>query len=294
MAHQSEAAAYAAKHKQATTLLDNGKLRFERTGMEFPASVTTATLEGYVKGSFRRTIDKKKNDEYDFSAHEPHIVPHAARDARHFLFCKLTKKTLPRNCDDIDRHVKGRRFQFHVKEAEEKAQIRQEQQRKSRERRAKYAATPKDGAPKDGAHQGKKDEDKVMEEQDVLQGILSDEEPDVDNSGSPEEDEPMMDEDEGPKKKEAMVMSRSPSIKKQRKGASSKAQGSGDTTMFSRQQEPSPRKRGRKRRNAPVESMNEETQDQPAAAVSGGKRRVKAMIPKKVRQARQRRRIQTT
>lgn len=149
-AASSEATAFAAAHPDACELTDAGKVRFTLTGMEFPPSATSVLLQSYLHGkAVRRTLVQQRNAAYDFDAHLPHIAPHAQRNKAHFLWCRLTDRTLPRDCDVVRAHVEGRRFKAAVKKVEEKEKemerIREGRLVKEGKRKAWNLANGKDG-----------------------------------------------------------------------------------------------------------------------------------------------------
>ncbi|CAN8063080.1 unnamed protein product [Agarophyton chilense] len=174
MMPKSDVVRYAGQHPSTTTLLPSGKLRFTQTGMEFPAHADTKTLKVYARGrAYRRALVKKMNEGYDFEQHLPYIVPHKYRDKKHFLYCTLTNKTLPRQKDVVLNHTNGRRFKRRYEEAEKerkKTETRIEKQEK------KAVAMMKSTDPLLGGKQAEGRDDDIMRNghvQDVLAGLLS-------------------------------------------------------------------------------------------------------------------------
>eukprot|EP00177_Eucheuma_denticulatum_P003646 GFKZ01006607.1.p1 GENE.GFKZ01006607.1~~GFKZ01006607.1.p1 ORF type:complete len:308 (-),score=62.22 GFKZ01006607.1:804-1727(-) len=119
MVTQSDVARFASENQAITKLLENGKLQFSKTGMEFPANAKYQVLKAYGSGrAYRRAIWARENASYDFAQHEPHIVPHKFRNGDHFLFCTLTKSTIPRRKESVEKHIAGKKFRKRLKEAE--------------------------------------------------------------------------------------------------------------------------------------------------------------------------------
>lgn len=86
-------------------ILPTGRLKCTNTGHELVADLQ------YVK----QYMEGKKYQKYltmystDYSKYEPYIVTH--RDNPKFLFCNLTKVTLPKKEEVVDRHVQSRKYQ---------------------------------------------------------------------------------------------------------------------------------------------------------------------------------------
>lgn len=175
MVSQSDVVRYATEHASTTKLLSNGKLQFVQTGMEFGATTPRSVLEAYAGGrAYKRALELRTSEDYNFAQHKPFIVPHKHRDEKHFLYCKLTNSTLPRRKDTIIGHVNGKRFQRRLKEAEEnRAELaRIEEKRKEKREKAKEAGRKK-RAHAEGDDENDAEGGEETEEQDVLEGILS-------------------------------------------------------------------------------------------------------------------------
>lgn len=190
---QSDVKKYASEHPETTKLLDSGKLQFTQTGMEFPSTATNATLVAYATGrAYRRALWARENEAYDFTQHEPWIVGHKHRDEKHFLYCTLTNKTLPRRKDCVEGHVNGKKFKRRQKEVVEAKERKKEQEQRRREKikRGKQRQREEQKEEED-----KKDTEQEMGEneqggEDVLAGILdSDQEMEENESGSGDEDD---------------------------------------------------------------------------------------------------------
>lgn len=179
MVRKSDVALYAAKHPEKTTVLENGKLQFTETGMEFPPDANTTTLNAYAGGrAYRRAIAKAVNDAYDFSVHLPYIVPHKFRNERHFLFCTLTQKTIPRSKETVLNHVEGKRFKRRLAEAEKAKSERERIAQRRKEAKARTKENKKSRTVDVDENEDGSDVDEgqdMSDEGDVLEGILSSE-----------------------------------------------------------------------------------------------------------------------
>lgn len=167
MVSQSDVARYVSRNPSVAKLLENGKLQFTQTGQEFPPNTPKAVLEAYAAGrAYRRALAARENESYDFSQHEPHIVPHKHRNDNHFLYCTLTNVTLPKRKQVVENHVGGKRFLRQLKELE-----RAKERRKGSEIDGKVGEDAEEKA-------GEKDSGdlELEKEPDVLDGLLSDSE----------------------------------------------------------------------------------------------------------------------
>lgn len=184
MVSLSDVARYAAANPETTKLLESGKLQFTKTGQEFPSTASQAILNAYATGrAYRRAIESRANEAYDFSQHQPHIVPHKHRDENHFLYCTLTSSTLPKTKDVVEKHVSGKRFLRRLKEFEQAKKKREELEQARKEKRERAKRKDKSGSGKNT--QDGEGEDKP----DVLAGVLSESESDEDGEPSEESDE---------------------------------------------------------------------------------------------------------
>lgn len=135
-------AAFLEEHENDVEQLENGKIRFKLTGMEFPLNADTALLSRHLQGrAMRRARVAATNAKYDFDAHKPYIVPDRHRDENKFLFCHLTSRTLPKNSKVVEAHVNGKKYKRRLKIAIEKKQERERilAKRKARAERAQAA-----------------------------------------------------------------------------------------------------------------------------------------------------------
>lgn len=315
MLPKTDAAKYAEKNSN-TTLLPSGKLRFDQTGMEFPAHVTTAILNAYATGkSFRRAVARRQNDSYDFTVHEPYILPHKDRDHRHFIYCTLTKATLPRDRAVVQNHVSTKRFTRLRKEAEERKQRQEEHAHKRREKRAqtekaRNAADGKSEPRSAEANAGETDVPMEQDGNDVLDGIISDNdessnsdaganEPEEtanrvgkserEGQGESVEDDKMEgDEKESEEKNNFWVRGRKEALHDMMEDDGD----DGDEWEEPKKKNVRPKRTKKKisgTKSLPGTSHAGANESRKEDTVTGKRHRVAAAIPKKVRQARQRR-----
>lgn len=125
---------YNEKFPEETELLENGKLRFKVSGMEFSPSTPWTTLEAYSKGPALR---RAKNDSIDYSVYLPHIVPHKEKNPRFFLFCKLTLSTIPKAPEKVQAHISGKKYCNKLKQWQKKQQEKEEMRELQKKRRDK-------------------------------------------------------------------------------------------------------------------------------------------------------------
>lgn len=158
-------------------MTEAGKYRFVVTGMEFPTTATLETLKSHFNGrAMRRARVQRSNEQYDFTKHLPHIVPHKFMNPDKFLFCYLTGKTLPKNAQVVEKHVKGKRFGLRLKESlERKKELeRVKEKRKAKAERAKNARRKGKKADANGdameEEDGEKNGDVAMEDGDANGG----------------------------------------------------------------------------------------------------------------------------
>ncbi len=89
-------------------IAETGRIRCLVTGHEMPRSLIGVKTH-FLGRKFRSKVDQWKPG-FDFAQFEPHIVEERS-NPRHFLFCRLTRCTLPRLAAAVEAHVAGRRFQ---------------------------------------------------------------------------------------------------------------------------------------------------------------------------------------
>ena len=86
-------------------VMDNGKIRCTLTGHEMPAQLEA--VDAYWSGKKYRSAKAKR--EYDFSQHEPYLVPHTKNP--HLLYCTLTKMPVrSTSTDPRPAHASGGRL----------------------------------------------------------------------------------------------------------------------------------------------------------------------------------------
>lgn len=287
MLQKSAVAQYAAANPDTTELLSSGRLRFTETGMEFSATATTEQLKAYHKGrAYQRAVRRAADAKFDFDALRPYIVPHRERDDRHFLYCTLTRHTLPRNAATVQGHMAGRQYKARLAEAQKEELRRLEERERKAAKRAAVArgkaAQGNKTKNNDSAEQMNDDSDAEMidhddngpvSDEDVLDGILSDSQEEDVAQDSESDDESNGENSDG------MEDVRKPTRSPQAKGGKRARAGRADVKKHNSGQDEmqiAPRKR-----DGVV-----------AGAVASRKRRVQVMVPKKVRLARQRRKTQ--
>lgn len=125
---------YSEEHSEQVTLLENGKLRFDTTGMEFPSTASRSLLDSYAQG---RAMRRAASKDYDFDAHKPFLVPHKDRSENHFLYCTLTEKTVPRIQHKVEQHTSGKRYQRLLAEELRRREVQREQAERAKEAKRK-------------------------------------------------------------------------------------------------------------------------------------------------------------
>ena len=105
-------AAFIDEHSDAE-LLPSGKVRCTVTHHEVVASLEL--LREHWAGKRYKT--KKGQSKYDFTQHEPWIVPHTKNP--HLLYCTLTKQPMSRQPKTVAGHVSGKRFQRLLEEQQQ-------------------------------------------------------------------------------------------------------------------------------------------------------------------------------
>ena len=104
--------AWVDEHSDAE-LLPSGKVRCTVTQHELPANLEL--LRAHWAG--KKYALRKAQSKYDFTRHEPWIVPH--KQDPHLLYCTLTKQPLSRQPKTVQGHITGKRFQRLLKERQE-------------------------------------------------------------------------------------------------------------------------------------------------------------------------------
>lgn len=171
MEEKSDVILFAERNANDTELLENGKLRFRLTGMEFSPTTPHALLQAHANG---RAMKRAKNQDHDYSVYLPHVVPHKAKDSSFFLYCKLTNTTIPKIPGKVQNHVNGKRFRAKLAQWQAKEKQRKERSDAVAKRRTKRPETDGEG-PGDGSE---------SEEDDVLDAIsLTDDSESGDQSG---------------------------------------------------------------------------------------------------------------
>ena len=103
----SEMEEYLVVVKEYVEVLESGKIKCLVTGHEMPAK--KEVLQKHFEGKKFKAKKAKWVRDYDFTQHEPYIVPDRT-NPKHFLYCKVTKRPLNRAAKEVEAHVNGRRY----------------------------------------------------------------------------------------------------------------------------------------------------------------------------------------
>ena len=125
----SELDAWLAAHSSEYTLLPSGKLHCSATSTDLPLSLPILTAH-WAGPAYRRAL--RAAVPLDLSLY-PHVVPHRSLPSR--LYCTLTAVTLNARVDEVEAHVRGRRYVAALRRREEREREREERERRRRERR---------------------------------------------------------------------------------------------------------------------------------------------------------------
>jgi hypothetical protein len=101
------------QHKNEVTLTENNKVHCTLTGHDIPKRL--ADLKHHWEGRVYRRAAKTtqlaaKARGVDFGKLAPHIIPHKRDPTK--CFCKLTQLILNNDEQEVEAHMKGRKFQF--------------------------------------------------------------------------------------------------------------------------------------------------------------------------------------
>ena len=94
---------FLASHSDAE-VMENGKIRCTLTGHEVAPQL--ATVQAYWMGKKYRNAKARR--EYDYSQHEPYLVPHTKSE--HLLYCTLTKQPVSKQQRAVEGHLNGKKF----------------------------------------------------------------------------------------------------------------------------------------------------------------------------------------
>lgn len=89
-------------------IAETGRIRCLVTGHEMARSLS-AVKTHFQGRKFKAKVGKWK-PAFDFTQFEPNIVEDRT-NPRHFLYCRLTRSTIPRLAASVEAHVNGRRYQ---------------------------------------------------------------------------------------------------------------------------------------------------------------------------------------
>ncbi|XP_033119231.1 surfeit locus protein 2-like [Anneissia japonica] len=102
-------------HPSLEFINDSKKVKCNLSGHEMPAKVEV--IAAYTQGKKYKRL--RKEGDFDFMAHEKHIVPSFKKGHEHQLFCRLTFRHISKESKDVERHVNGRRYNRALKKYEE-------------------------------------------------------------------------------------------------------------------------------------------------------------------------------
>ena len=161
-------------------MTQTGKCRCKVTGHEMVPQ--RGVIEAHLAGKrYRKMKAQEAAAQYDFAQHEPHIVQNK-RDPKK-LFCHRTKLHLNRVPEEVEVHVKGRRFRARLQEWEEKQKRRAAKAAKTQQK-ADVRAAAKVDRQRAGSDE---DEDPVLAKFAHLAGDDSEDEDDDDASSDDDE-----------------------------------------------------------------------------------------------------------
>ncbi len=90
---------------------ESGRLRCLVTGHEM--APTLAAARPHFEGKRFGNLVKKWKPAFDYAQFEPYIVADSS-NPKHFLYCRLTKRRLPRQAAVVEKHVQGRRYRSNL------------------------------------------------------------------------------------------------------------------------------------------------------------------------------------
>jgi hypothetical protein len=92
-------------HENVLKLTDTNRIQCLLTGHEMPPDLET--IRRYLDSkSYRKAASWYSKD---YSMYLPYLVPHKSGDPKK-VFCVLTKKTLNKIPDQVEKHVNGKQF----------------------------------------------------------------------------------------------------------------------------------------------------------------------------------------
>lgn len=138
---------FLSSHEDAS-LLESGKVRCSTTGHELPA--TLSLLEAHWSGRTYRL--KRERLEYDFTQHEPYLLPH--KKASHLLWCTVTQRPVSKQPKAVAGHVAGKKFQRILAARKERAE---------REEADRAAAQAEGGGEEEEGEEEEEEEEEGMD-----------------------------------------------------------------------------------------------------------------------------------
>ena len=120
-----------------TLVANHEHLTFVRNGEKVRCTLTkhdvVADLEAVNKHLKSKSYKKAMWYAHDYSKYEPYIVAHK-RDSKK-LYCTMTKMTLNKIPDQIEKHYNGKKFKRKRKEFEDKQKEKKEREKRKAEKR---------------------------------------------------------------------------------------------------------------------------------------------------------------
>jgi hypothetical protein len=87
---------------------ESDRIRCLVTGHEMARSVQA--IKSHFEGRKFKAKAGKWKPAFNFAQYEPHIVEDRS-NPKHFLYCRITRSTIPRLAGSVEAHVNGRRYQ---------------------------------------------------------------------------------------------------------------------------------------------------------------------------------------
>ena len=130
-----------ANHEHLTFIRNGEKVRCTLTKHD-----VVADLEAVKKHLKSKSYKKAMWYAHDYSKYEPYIVAHK-RDSKK-LYCTMTKMTLNKIPDQIEKHYNGKKFKRRRKEFEEKQKEKKEREKRRAEKRKRRLEARESGKDK--------------------------------------------------------------------------------------------------------------------------------------------------